>query len=87
MCVGNYAITSIWWREKLATTIESIKERGVLIKVVNSVSFRLEWPKHFIPIQKIEQFSSHFKSRSVLDFSAKFQPEYSDFIPHVPFRS
>jgi hypothetical protein len=35
---------------------------------------------------KTEQFSSYFKSRSVPDFSAKFQPECSGFIPHVPFR-
>jgi hypothetical protein len=58
-----------------------------LSKVVNFVSFRSEWPKYSIPIQKTEQFSSHFKSRSVPDFSAKFRPERSGFIPHVPFRS
>jgi len=36
---------------------------------------------------KTEQILSHFKSRSIPDFSAKFHPECSDFIPHVPFRS
>jgi hypothetical protein len=36
---------------------------------------------------KTEQISSHFKSRSVPDFSAKFHPERSGFIPHVSFRS
>jgi hypothetical protein len=59
-------------------------------KVVNSVPFRPEWPKYSIPIQKteqMEQFLFHFKSRSVLDFSAKFRAECSGFIPHVPFRS
>jgi hypothetical protein len=56
-------------------------------KVVNSVPFRLEWPKRSIPIQKTEQILSHFKSRSVPDFSAKFHSERSCFIPHVPFRS
>jgi hypothetical protein len=60
---------------------------SVLLKVVNSIPFRPEWPKHSIPIQKTEQISSHFKSRSVLDFSAKFRPERSGFIPHVPFCS
>jgi len=60
---------------------------GVVPKVVNSVPFRLKWPKHSIPIQKTEQISSHFKSRSVPDFSAKFHPERSSSIPHVPFRS
>jgi hypothetical protein len=60
---------------------------SVLLKVVNFIPFRPEWPKHSIPIQKTEQISSHFKSRSVLDFSAKFRPERSGFIPHVPFCS
>ena len=59
----------------------------VLLKVINSISFLPEWPKHFISIQKTEQISSHFKSRSVLDFSAKFHPEHFGFIPHVPFCS
>jgi len=36
---------------------------------------------------KTEKISSHFKSRSVSDFSAKFRPERFDFIPHVSFRS
>jgi hypothetical protein len=36
---------------------------------------------------KKEQFSSHFKSRSVPDFSVKFQPERSGSIPHISFRS
>jgi len=36
---------------------------------------------------KTEQISSHFKSRSVPDFSVKFRPERSGSIPHVPFRS
>jgi len=56
-------------------------------KVVNSVPFRPEWPKHSIPIQKTEQISSHFKSWFVPDFSIKFRLEHSGFIPHVPFRS
>ena len=60
---------------------------GLETKVVNSIPFRPEWPKHSIPIQKTEQFSSHFKSRSVPDFSAKFQPERFGFILHVPFHS
>jgi len=58
-------------------------------KIVNSVPFHPEWSKHFIQIQKMnqtEQFSSYFKSRSVLDFSTKFRPECSGFIPHVLFR-
>jgi len=31
-------------------------------KVVNSVSFRLEWPKRSIPIQKTEQNGTNFIS-------------------------
>jgi hypothetical protein len=54
-------------------------------KVINSILFRSEWPKHFIPIQKTEPFASHFKSRSVLDFSTKFRLECSDFISRVSF--
>jgi len=67
--------------------------KGLIIiqsKVVNSILFHPEWPKHSIPIQKqnkTEQSSSHFKSWSVSDFSAKFRLERSGFIPHVPFRS
>jgi len=56
-------------------------------KVVNFIPFCSEWSKRSIPIQKTEQISSHFKSRSVPDFSAKFHPERFCFIPHVPFRS
>ena len=59
----------------------------IINKVVNSVPFHPELPKHSILIQKTEQISSHFKSRSIPDFSAKFRPERSGFIPHVPFRS
>jgi len=58
-----------------------------LSKVVNFILFRLEWPKRSISIQKTEQISSHFKSRSVSDFLAKFHPERSCFIPHIPSRS
>jgi hypothetical protein len=58
-----------------------------LTKVVNSVPFRPEWPKHSILIKKMEQISSHFKSRSVPDFSDKFRLEHFGFIPHVPFCS
>jgi hypothetical protein len=36
---------------------------------------------------KQNNFSSHFKSRSVPDFSAKFRSKRSGFIPYVPFRS
>jgi hypothetical protein len=36
---------------------------------------------------KTEQISYHFKSRSVPDFSAKFHPVRSGFIPYIPFRS
>ena len=62
------------------------------IKVVNFVSFRFTQNDQNIPYQfkkwnKTEQISSHFKSWSVPDFLAKFRPERSDFIPHVPFRS
>jgi hypothetical protein len=64
-----------------------VVRKGISTKVVNSIPFRPEWPKHSIPIQKTEQISSHFKSRSVPDFSAKFRPERSGSIPHVPFRS
>ena len=35
---------------------------GVVSKVVNSVPFRLEWPKHSIPIQKTEQNGTNFIS-------------------------
>jgi hypothetical protein len=56
-------------------------------KVFNFVPFCPEWPKHFVTIQKTKQFSSHFKSRSVPDFSAKFRPKYSSFISHVLFWS
>ena len=35
---------------------------GVVPKVVNSVPFRLEWPKHSIPIQKTEQNGTNFIS-------------------------
>jgi len=31
-------------------------------KVVNSVPFRLKWPKHSIPIQKMEQNGTNFIS-------------------------
>ena len=61
--------------------------KNTLKKIVNFVPFRPEWPKHFTPIQKTEQFSSHFKSRSVPDFSDKFLPECFGFISHVPFRT
>jgi len=57
-----------------------------------SIPFRFAQKGRNIPYQfkkrnKTEQISSHFKSRSVPDFSAKFRPERSGFIPHVPFRS
>ena len=61
--------------------------KNTLKKIVNFVPFRPEWPKHFTPIQKTEQFSSHFKFRSVPDFSDKFLPECFGFISHVPFRT
>jgi hypothetical protein len=44
-------------------------------------------PYQFKKRNKTKQISSHFKSRSVPDFSAKFRPERSGSIPHVPFRS
>ena len=44
-------------------------------------------PYQFKKRNKTEQISSHFKSRSVPDFSDKFHPERSGFIPYVPFRS
>ena len=44
-------------------------------------------PYQFKKRNKTEQISSHFKSRSVPDFSAKFRPERSGSIPHIPFRS
>jgi hypothetical protein len=71
----------------LCTKTKLINALCTETKVVNSVLFRPEWPKHSIPIQKTEQISSHFQSQSVPDFSAKFRPERSGFIPHVPFRS
>ena len=57
-----------------------------------SIPLCFAWNGRNIPYQfkkrnKTEQFLSHFKSRSVPDFSAKFRPERSGFIPHVPFRS
>jgi hypothetical protein len=57
-----------------------------------SIPFRSARNDRNIPYQfkkqnKTEQISSHFKSRSVPDFSAKFRPERSGSIPHVPFRS
>jgi hypothetical protein len=57
-----------------------------------SITFCFAWNCRNIPYQfkkwnKTEQISSHFKSRPVPDFSIKFRPERSDFIPHVPFRS
>ena len=57
-----------------------------------SILFRSTWNGRNISYQfkkrnKTEQISSHFKSRSVPDFSAKFRPKCSGFIPHVPFRS
>jgi hypothetical protein len=36
---------------------------------------------------KWNKFHLIFKSRSAPDFSAKFHPERSGVIPHVPFRS
>jgi hypothetical protein len=42
----------VWWREG---------QRGVS-KVVNSIPFRPEWPKHSIPIQKTEQKGTNFIS-------------------------
>jgi len=65
---------------------------GRLSRARLSISFRFAWNGRNIPYQfkkrnKTEQFSSHFKSRSVPDFSAKFRSERSGFIPHVPFRS
>ena len=50
---------------------------------------RNDWniPYQFKKRNKIKQISSHFKSQSVSDLSAKFRPERSSFIPHVPFRS
>jgi len=67
---------------------------GILapFKVKLSILFRFVWNDRNISYQfkkrnKTKQFSSHFKSRSVPDFSAKFRPECSNFIPHVPFRS
>jgi hypothetical protein len=56
-------------------------------QVINLVTFRPKRLKHSLPIQKTEQILFHFKSRSVPDFSAKFRPECSGFIPRVPFRS
>ena len=44
-------------------------------------------PYQFKKQKKMEQFASHFKSRSVPDFLAKVCPERSGFIQHVPFRS
>jgi hypothetical protein len=44
-------------------------------------------PYQFKKQSKTEQISSHFKSRSIPDFSAKFRLECFGFIPHVPFRS
>jgi len=62
---------------------------STMVKSRLSISFRFARNGRNIPYQfkkrnKTEQFSSHFKSRSVPDFSAKFQPERSGFIPHVP---
>jgi hypothetical protein len=61
-------------------------------RLTYTIPFRFIWNGQNIPYQfkkqnKTEQISSHFKSRSVPDFSAKFRPERSGFIPHVPFRS
>jgi len=61
-------------------------QNAPVIKVVNSILFHLEWLKHSVSIQKTEQNSSHFKSRFVPDFSAKFYLERSGFISHVSFR-
>jgi 3-isopropylmalate dehydratase small subunit len=52
-------------------------------KVVNDRNIPYQFKKR----NKTEQISSHFKSRSVPDFSAKFRPKCSGSIPHVPFRS
>jgi len=84
----------------MAGDVDSKKSKsGYLMKFAGgAVSARLSIPFCFarngrnIPYQfkkrnKTEQILSHFKSRSVLNFSAKFRPERSGFIPHVPFRS
>jgi hypothetical protein len=57
-----------------------------------SIPFRFTRNSRNIPYQfkkrnKTKQFLSHFKSRSVPDFSAKFWPECSGFILYVPFCS
>jgi len=57
-----------------------------------SIPFRFARNDRDIPYQfkKLEQNGTNFisfKSRSVLDFSAKFQSERFGFIPCVPFRS
>jgi len=64
--------------------MEREKGYGLWSKVVNSVPFRSEWPKHSLPIQKIEQISSHFKSRSVPDISAKFRIFLLNSTQNVP---
>jgi hypothetical protein len=48
-------------REK--TKMRFKKRKGIVrAKVVNSVPFRPEWPKHSIPIQKTEQNGTNFIS-------------------------
>jgi hypothetical protein len=64
----------------------------LLAKARLSIPFRFTRNDRNIPYQlkkknKTEQILSHFKSWSILDFSAKFRPKRSGFIPHVPFRS
>jgi type IV secretory pathway VirB3-like protein len=70
------------------TNITSKKNKNLRLLIL----FRFARNGRNIPYQfkkqnKTEQISSHFKSRSVPDFSAKFRPEHSSFVPHISFRS
>jgi hypothetical protein len=84
------------WLMIIKRKIRAIYSSKVTVKSESwsrlSILFCFVWNCRNIPYQfkkrnKTEQFSSHFKSRPVPDFSAKFRPEHSGFIPHVPFRS
>jgi hypothetical protein len=80
-----------WWDESCVVARPQTPETECLIARL-SIPFRSARNGRNIPYQfkkrnKTEQISSHFKSRSVPDFSAKFRPKRSGSIPHVPFHS
>ena len=56
-----FQLASVHFQFHVAKT-NAVAIAAALNKVVNSVSFRSEWPKHSIPIQKTEQNETNFIS-------------------------